>query len=280
MNSTNDSPPTVFLLGPPGAGKTTLGLAACRELDLKFGRLPDSEDTEKPDELADVDGDVVEVPWSRQCEPRFLSDVRKAGEPLLLWVHPLEMEARSDSGRVLTPGGRAKTREGFGRRGTSCKEFRRFRRGGAHVADLIGLDLDAAREEVVAWIEALRDVSGTPVERAGIESWVWSWIENAHEPEAIRPAAERLAEAMAHYILELEGEGASRRKVSPIASDLQQAGLLVFHYERPTPDDVLEHFDAPPFTMKFDRDSLSRNLRARYRRSLRSFADFLERWEG
>ena len=32
----SSSPPIIFLLGPPGVGKSTLGSRACKELGLKF----------------------------------------------------------------------------------------------------------------------------------------------------------------------------------------------------------------------------------------------------
>lgn len=46
------NPPIIFLLGPPGAGKTTLGSRACKELGLEgfacflreHGELPSEEE--------------------------------------------------------------------------------------------------------------------------------------------------------------------------------------------------------------------------------------------
>jgi len=32
----SSSPPIIFLLGPPGVGKSTLGSRACRDLELEF----------------------------------------------------------------------------------------------------------------------------------------------------------------------------------------------------------------------------------------------------
>lgn len=36
-------PPITFLLGPPGAGKTTLGSRACKELGLPFLDLAEAD---------------------------------------------------------------------------------------------------------------------------------------------------------------------------------------------------------------------------------------------
>lgn len=56
---------------------------------------------------------------------------------MALWAHPLDMQARSGhSESLFTPVKRLKTRGGFGRNGTGCREYR-------HLSGIRG-DLDAA----------------------------------------------------------------------------------------------------------------------------------------
>jgi hypothetical protein len=56
------TPPIIFLLGPPGAGKTTLGSRACKELGLEFLDLAGLEVERLSRVVGDIAADVVEVP--------------------------------------------------------------------------------------------------------------------------------------------------------------------------------------------------------------------------
>lgn len=57
------SPPSIFLLGPPGAGKTTLGSWACKELDFEFLDLAEVDLERLSRVVGDTAADVVELPW-------------------------------------------------------------------------------------------------------------------------------------------------------------------------------------------------------------------------
>ena len=91
--------PMIFLLGPPGAGKTVFGGRACRELGLRFRDLADAR-VAVPADAGDLDrlsrlvgdraADVFELPWPLQQERKTLALVRRSGVPLLLWAHPEE----------------------------------------------------------------------------------------------------------------------------------------------------------------------------------------------
>ena len=58
--------PMVFLVGPPGSGKSALGRRVCAELGLRFADLVDDGSTETAlQELVRARGaDVVTVPWA------------------------------------------------------------------------------------------------------------------------------------------------------------------------------------------------------------------------
>src|SRR5439155_9762840 len=127
--STMTRPPIIFLLGPPGVGKTTLGSWACKELGLEFLDVADADLERLSGVVGDTAADVVEIPWDLQRERRALALVRRSGAPLLLLAHPEDMQARSGRDEPLfTPGPRLKIRGGFGRNGTGCREFRHLER--------------------------------------------------------------------------------------------------------------------------------------------------------
>ena len=116
------SPSIIFLLGPPGAGKTTLGSWACKELGLEFLDLAEANLERLSRVVGDAAADVVELPWELQHERRALALVRKSGASLVLWAHPEDMQARSGRDEPLfTPVPRLKIRGGFGRNGTTSR---------------------------------------------------------------------------------------------------------------------------------------------------------------
>lgn len=114
----------IFLAGPPGAGKTTLGSAVCEELGLRFLDLAAearaSADVQAQKQtlervVAQRAADVVELPWELQQDRSAMKTCRREGELVALWGHPLQMQPRSGRSEPLfTPSGRAKTRGGFG----------------------------------------------------------------------------------------------------------------------------------------------------------------------
>jgi len=138
-------PPIIFLFGPPGAGKTTLGSRACKELGLAFLDLAGADLEQLSRVVRDTSADMIELPWALQHERRALTLVRRSGTPLVLWAHPEDMQARSDRDEPLfTPVPRLKIRGGFGRNGTGCREFRHLQRACGKTLMLVDLALAEA----------------------------------------------------------------------------------------------------------------------------------------
>lgn len=278
-------PCRIFLAGPPGSGKTSVGRRACERLGLEFRDLsapePWANDVDAArDELQNIitnrSADVVALSWGLQQDTKLLASTRRSGELVLLWAHPLEMQSRSgQTEELFTPVGRLKTHGGFGRNGTGCREFRRLDRASTESVLLVGMTLDEAVTELQEWIHDLRALSVMPpVQREGLDRWVDDWLEDC---SASRPAAMKLVDAMARYILHLRAQGKSPRTLSGVYSDLDAAGMLVFMYEAPNARKVLDCFCYPPFTYEYERKfNDSPRLTARYRRNLNDFARYLE----
>jgi hypothetical protein len=222
----------VFLAGPPGSGKSTLGRRVCRELNLRFADLVDP--AEEGDTLATLEAliakrgaDVVALPWAPSRDASWLRLGRKSGTSVVLWAHPLEMQARSGRAEALfTPVPRMHTRGGFGRNGTSCAEFRHLERACEIVLLLVGHAEDDAAQKLKAVLESLtRDDAGrTPAQREGLLEWARSWQRSF---DASPKACEILLDAMARFTLHLKEQGASPRKMADVYSDLNAAGWLI-----------------------------------------------------
>jgi len=289
-------------------GKTTLGRKTCQELGLELlelGAAPvpreassaalgprDSSGAapEPPDAsagpraaldrlsraIAERAADVIEIPWELQQERKALALLRRAGQPLYLWAHPEDMQARSGRAEPLfTPVRRLKTRGGFGRNGTSCREFRYLKRACEDGLRLVDLSIDQAAELLRdALVELREEGAAPPAEREGIADWEQDWRDD-HGASA--RVARVILDAMARYLLHLRQKGTSPRTLSGVRSDLHAAGQLVFMYDAPRGGDpILESFSIPPWDLEFRRKFTdSPSLVARYCRNLDGFARFL-----
>ncbi|MBI3929120.1 MAG: AAA family ATPase [Armatimonadetes bacterium] len=275
----------MFLIGPPGAGKTTLGSRACKELGLEFLDFSDAlvaapagaNDLERLSGLvAKRAPDVIELPWHLQQERKALALARRSGVPLLLWAHPEEMQARSGHEEPLfTPVPRLKIRGGFGRHGTGCREFRHLDRACGETLLLVDLPLEEAAQVVKERIAEIREENdAAPGEREDMAGWEDDWRQD-HDA---KPSVSRvIINAMARYLVYLRARGTSPRTLSGVRSDLNAAGHLVLMYDAPRGKRILEHFDGPPWEFEFERKFTdSPTLVARYRRSLEGFARFLK----
>ena len=280
--------PIIFLLGPPGAGKSTLGRRACTELGIEFLDFGASHAVlAVPDHshghlerlariVCDRAADVIELPWPLQQDRRALLLARKSGVTLLLWAHPEQMQVRSGHDEPLfTPVPRLKTRGGFGRNGTGCREFRHLDRACEATLILVDVALDEAAEAVRDCIAEIREETDmSPAEREGLEGWVQDW----RQDHGAMPRVTRvMVDAMARYLAHLRASGRSPRALSAVRSDLNAAAHLVLTYDAPKGGRVLTHFDHPPWEFEFRRKfSDSPTLVARYRRNLEGFARFLK----
>lgn len=280
--------PIIFLFGPPGVGKSTLGSRACRDLGLEFldfGAAPAAQpaglDIRLQKErlsrtIADRAADVIEVPWGLQHARKVLLQTRSSGIPLLLWAHPEDMQARS--GRIeplFTPVPRLKVRGGFGRNGTGCREFRRLDRACGETLLLVDLSLDEAAGLVKECIVEIGEKNhASPAEREGLAGWVDDWC---HDHSTSSRVAKVIVDAMARCLAHLRIRGSSPRVLSGIRLDLNAAGHLVLTYDAPKDNHILEHFLGPVWTFEFKRKFTdSPALVARYCRSLEGFARFLK----
>ncbi len=281
--------PMIFLAGPPGAGKSSLGEKACQELDLQFIDLStpainkrsfQSQKEILTEVITKRSADIIALPWSLQQDKGIRTFDRRSGILLLLWAHPLDMQTRSGhSESLFTPSPRIKTRGGFGRNGTGCREFRSIDRAADEVLILIDSSFDEAVDELRDFIIRIKEESlDPPIIRAGLSDWVDEWQQSYNISKNI---ANIIVDAMARYILHLRSEGKSPRTLSSVYSDLQAAGLLVITYDYPKGKKaakVLELFSNPPWTIEFERKfSDSPNAIARYDRNLKGFARFLKK---
>src|SRR4030081_2517386 len=70
----------VFLVGPPGSGKSALGRRVCTELELRLVDLIDDGRTDETlQEVVRARGaDVVTLPWARREMPAWLNLCRRS----------------------------------------------------------------------------------------------------------------------------------------------------------------------------------------------------------
>ena len=280
--------PMIFFAGPPGVGKSSLGEKACQALGLRFLDLSTPTIAEQSIQsqkeiLAEAinkrSADVVALPWDLQRNMGIRTWVRRYGVLLLLWAHPLDMQARSGHSEPLfTPSRRIKAREGFGRNGTGCLEFRSLDRTADELLMLVNSSFDKAVCDLQRCIISIRGESlESPIIRAGLSDWVEGWRQSY---DIHRNVANIIVDAMARYVLHLRSEGKSRADSSGVYSDLEAAGMLVIMYDYPTGKteaQILELFSDPPWTIEFIRKfSDSPNAIVRYERNLKGFASFLK----
>jgi len=269
--------PMVFLVGPPGSGKSALGRRVCAELGLGFVDLRDDGGTDAAlQKLVRARGaDVVTLPWAPARDARWLDLCRRSGETVALWAHPLEMQARSGHAESLfTPVRRLTTRGGFGRSGTRCSEYRHLDRACEHVLFLVDRSEEVAAEKLKALVEDLRSPEvRSPAQREGLLGWCGSW---RHDFNADARACEILVDAMARFTMHLKERGTSPRSMSGVYGDLNAAGFLVMCCDAPKGKDVLRSFRSGPSEHDFRR-KISDSPRAvvRFRSTWEAFGAFL-----
>lgn len=194
---------------------------------------------------------------------------------MALWAHPLDMRARSGRAEQLfTPVKRLRTRGGFGRNGTGCREYRHLARACEHVLMLVGLSEETAAQALKALVEDLRAQEElSPAEREGLLRWGANWRDDFNADEK---ACEILVDAMARFTMHLKARGASPRTMSGVYGDLNAAGFLVMCYDAPKGKDVLDSFGCGPCEHEFRRKiSDSPRALARFRSTWKAFGTYL-----
>ncbi len=284
----HQSLPIIFLLGPPGSGKSSLGKAACRALGLRFldlstpalnRRTIESQKAKLVDAFTKRDAEVIALPWALQRDVKLHAWLRRSGKLLALWAHPLEMQERSGCSQPLfTPSRKIKTRSGFGDRGTRCLEFRMLDRSVDWVEMLERTPFDEAVSKLVSRLERMRNKSAeAPINQLGLSYWVEDW---SSDYSIKKDNIYLVVDAMARYLLHLRAEGKSSRKISEVMNDLQIAGLFLTKYEAPRKAkrfNLPDVFDFPPNTTEFKRVFIdSDNALDRYESNLRGFVNFLK----
>lgn len=270
----------VFLAGPPGAGKSSLGSRVCQELGLRFVSLPETAPDLGRAAMAAVirerAADVVELPWALQRAEGAFREARQAGRLIGLWAHPDDMQARSGRSEPFITPGRNLQRGGYGLRGTSSPEFRRLDRGCEITLMLLRMPFDEALAALRTTLLGLAPTAGqSPVQQAGLQRWAAEW---QLELDADRAATEMLADAIARYVLELKAQGASPRSLNAVYEDLAAMAYLILAYEAPRGRRVLRAVCEAPWEYEFGcKFSDSPALVARYGRTTREFARFLDR---
>ncbi len=267
----------VFLVGPPGSGKSVLGRRVCTELGLRFVDLVDDRSTDAAlQELVRArNADVVTLPWAPARDARWLDLCRRSGETVALWAHPLDMQARSGRAEPrFKPVKRLKTRGGFGRNGTGCSEYRHLDRACEHVLLLVDVSEEVAAQALKALVENLRSSEElSPAEREELLGWCGGW---RHDFDADPRACEILVDAMARFTTRLKARGASPRTMSGVYGDLNAAGFLMMRNSAPKGKEVLDLFGSGPSEYEFERMiSDSPHVVARFRSTCRAFGAFL-----
>ena len=283
VDGTRSSTPTlgaqlatiIFLAGPPGSGKSSLGRRVCDELGLDFVDIPDGEGArvEVDAVIRTGSAQVVALPWPLIGDRPCLEACRKAGEIIGLWAHPDEMQRRSGrTEQMFTPVTRLKS--GFGRNGTGCPEYRKLARKCEYTLLLVGLTEEQSAEELRDAIQELRDHEArSPAEVVGIDDWGDYWHDGLG---GNAEACAILVDAMARFVIHLKERGKSPRMISGMLGDLNAAGILVVMYEDPQPDNALACFDTDAPEFEFCRKfSDSPRATARFDSTWKAFRTWL-----
>lgn len=261
----------IYLVGPPGSGKSSLGAAACRQLGLTFAETPEAG----PLAVAAV----VTLPWSRMGDSSLRREARKAGILLGLWAHPLQLAQRSSRPYWCVPSRPMTTDQGYGRTGDGTREHRQLVR---HCHTVLDFRKVAEAQAVVELAEVLVDLRTPrdPLEQRLSDVRDWA-MDCAADNGVSSRTVEIAARAVAEWLLEVEAAGASPRKLSGLESDLQAALMLVCMFDRPTPATVLRCFGTPPHTYEFGRKFSGTDAALRrYEAQLGAFGEWLLRRGG
>jgi len=283
QNNRISSSPMLFLAGPPGSGKTSLGGRVCADLELRFLDLAtvirDVGDMQSlqgalKEVIHQRAGDVVELSWPLQLARGTFALCRRHGRLTALWAHPLDMQMRSGhADPLIEPNPRLKTRGGFGLRGTRCAAFKRIDRACETTLMLVGLSFEDSLAKLKATMVALlAEGTGPAADQEGLSSWAQYWqLDLAADKEA----TETLVDAIASYTRHLKSEGASPRTMSAKYDDLNALGYLVLAYDAPKGKDILNRLW--PWDYEYSRKfSDSPNNLARYKRTVEDFRRFLQ----
>jgi hypothetical protein len=280
-------PPIIFLAGPHGSGKTSIGHKASNELDLIFFDFSanvaqfhclEAEKQKLKTIIKKQSADVVALSWKMQQDKSFRKLVRGSGFLLLLWAHPLDMQTRSNHSEPLfTAVGRLKTKGGFGRSGTGCREFRSLDRNSTETLMLVNTRFDEAVEHLKDCILTIhKQITEPPAVQEGLMCLVDYWYSNFNISKC---TSKIVVDAMARFTLYLKSQGTSPRTLSGVYSDLAAAGMLVMGYDNPrgkNSEKILSNFHFPPWTVEFTRKfSSSPKAVKRYEKNLEAFASYI-----
>ena len=181
MSQPHDAP-MVFLVGPPGSGKSALGRRVSAERGLRFVDLVDDSRTDAALlELVGARGaDVVTLPWAPTRDARWLDLCRRSGETVALWAHPRYAGALGACRGPLHSRQEAEHARCFRTKGTGCSEHRHLERACAHVLLLVDLSEKVAEElkELVEYLRTSEELS--PAEREGLLGWSGNWRDDVN----------------------------------------------------------------------------------------------------
>ena len=262
---------TIFLLGPPGSGKTSTGGLAAARLGLTF---VDVQQGRLDEVLIAASADVVTVPWSCKATRGLARQLRTRGLLLGLWVHPLTLLERSTPPYRCVPSARLKTQGGFGRTGTATQEYRWLDR---HADAVLELD-DLTAEEAAALLAEELTLLRQPVDvAADLAAKMRRATRHVLSDYGASPAAQdTLFEAMGSFVAAELALGLSPRAQKAMVSDLEVAAMMAWYYTTPTKVDVLAEVCRPSISLFRRKFGASEAAARRFERTLERFRSYLE----